>query len=102
MPMEGTHKGFREVGEVFQQPLVVPEGQGVLEGHPEEGVENPECFREVQEVQGVQVDLQGSQGNFRVDPESHQDIPESFQVGYWVDGDVLHVVQVWGDDWPRQ
>ncbi len=75
------------------------------------------------------MDLQGSQGNFQVGPERNQDIPESFQVdveglevledhqglglglecpldrsqmGYWVDGDVLHVVQVWGDDWPRQ
>ncbi len=79
MPMEGMHRGFWEVVEVFQQPLVVPEGQWILEDHPEEGLENPECFREVQEVQGVQVDLQGSQEIFWVSLECHQDIPESFQ-----------------------
>ncbi len=44
MPMEGMYRGFQEVAEVFQQPLVVLEGQGVLEGHQEEGAENLEYF----------------------------------------------------------
>lgn len=50
MPIVGLHRDFWEVKEVFQQPLVVLEGKGILEAHLEEGVENLESFRKVQKV----------------------------------------------------